>query len=70
MTSGQDSDPKTLLPGLAGTWLLDRSATTVELRTKAMWGLAKVKGSLAATEGGGTVTPDGSVTGFIVMDSS
>jgi polyisoprenoid-binding protein YceI len=59
-----------LFAGAAGTWLLDPSATTIELRTKAMWGLAKVKGSFKAVEGEGVVTADGGLSGTLVIDAS
>jgi polyisoprenoid-binding protein YceI len=70
MTGPQRPDLTALLPTLTGTWLLDPSATTVELHTKAMWGMAKVKGSFTAIEGTGTVGPDGSVTGTLVLDAA
>jgi polyisoprenoid-binding protein YceI len=59
-----------LLAGATGAWVLDPGATTIELRTKAMWGLAKVKGSFTAVEGGGTVTTDGAVSGTVVIDAT
>jgi polyisoprenoid-binding protein YceI len=59
-----------VLAGAAGAWVLDPSATTIELRTKAMWGLAKVKGRFKAVEGGGTVGADGGVSGTLVIDAS
>jgi polyisoprenoid-binding protein YceI len=58
------------LSDAAGTWQLDQGATTVQIRTKAMWGLAKVKGTLKATEGTGTVSEDGAVTGRLVVDAA
>jgi polyisoprenoid-binding protein YceI len=59
-----------LFAGAAGTWVLDPSATTIELRTKAMWGLANVKGTFKAVEGGATVTSDGGLSGTVVIDAS
>src|SRR6202034_3409129 len=59
-----------LFAGAAGAWVLDPSATTIELQTKAMWGLAKVKGSFTAVDGAGTVTADGGVSGTLVIDAS
>ena len=44
----------TELSSLSGAWTLDPARTTVTFHTKAMWVL-KVKGSLRATEGGGTL---------------
>lgn len=59
-----------LLAGAAGNWTLDPARTTVEFNTKAMWGLAKVKGTMTALEGSGTVGEDGSVTGTFVVDTA
>jgi polyisoprenoid-binding protein YceI len=59
-----------LLAGAAGNWKLDPAHTTVELHTKAMWGLAKVKGTMTAIEGSGTVSEDGSVSGTLVIDAT
>jgi polyisoprenoid-binding protein YceI len=70
MTGPQQPALSTLLPTLTGTWLLAPSATTVQLHTKAMWGMVKVKGSLTATEGTGIVAPDGTVTGTFVLDAA
>jgi len=58
------------LAATAGIWKLDSSASTVELVTKAMWGLATVKAVFKPTEGGGTVGDDGSVAGTLVVDAS
>ena len=69
MTGTQQSGSSTPPSALIGTWVLDTSATTVELHTKAMWGMAKVTGHLTATEGGGIVGADGSVTGTLVLDA-
>jgi polyisoprenoid-binding protein YceI len=52
-----------------GTWNIDPSATTVQLHTKAMWGLAKVTGTLKVTDGAGTVSADGQVSGQLVIDA-
>lgn len=58
------------LASATGTWRLDSSASMIDLHTKAMWGLAKVKAVFKATEGGGTVDDDGSVSGRLVIDAS
>ena len=70
MTNTQYNDPKAPLTAVAGTWQLDTAASSVELRTKAMWGLAKVKASFAAVGGGGTVSSDGTVSGALVFDAA
>lgn len=54
---------------LAGAWTLDPARTTVTFHTKAVWVL-KVKGTLRAVEGGGTVAADGTVNGTLVLDAS
>jgi polyisoprenoid-binding protein YceI len=59
-----------LLSASAGTWTLDPSASTVELRTKAMWGMAKVKATFAVLEGSGIVAADGNVIGALVVDAA
>jgi polyisoprenoid-binding protein YceI len=61
--------PNGLLAGAVGTWKLDPAGTTIELHTKAMWGLAKVKAAFKAIEGGGTVGEDGTVSGNLVIDA-
>jgi polyisoprenoid-binding protein YceI len=57
------------LAGAAGNWRLDPAGTTIELRTKAMWGLAKVRGRFNALEGSGVVGEDGTFSGTIVFDA-
>ena len=54
----------------AGTWTLDPSETIVELHTKAMWGMAKVKASFAALRGSAVVSPEGEVRGNFVVDAA
>jgi polyisoprenoid-binding protein YceI len=56
------------LADYAGTWALDPERTTIELRTKAMWVLP-VKATARATGGHGTITPDGQVSGELVIDA-
>jgi polyisoprenoid-binding protein YceI len=52
---------------LVGSWVLDPRRTTITFETKAMW-ILKVKGTLSAVEGHGSVAPDGSVTGSLTAD--
>ncbi len=61
--------PSASLAGAAGSWQLDPTGTTIELRTRAMWGLAKVKGRFNAVEGSGVVGEDGTVSGTLVFDA-
>jgi polyisoprenoid-binding protein YceI len=56
------------LSTFAGSWILDPARTKIEFHTKAMWVL-KVKGTAKATEGRGTVGPDGSLDGVLVVDA-
>lgn len=53
----------------AGTWTLDPAATTIVLRTKAMWVMG-VRATFRAQSGTGTVGPDGTVGGTLVVDAS
>ena len=52
---------------LVGSWTLDSSRSAVGLRSKAMWGLAPVKGTFREVAGDGTVAPDGKVSGTITV---
>ena len=53
-----------------GTWQLDRTATTVALKHKTMWGLVTVKGAFAAVDGQGEVRADGSAVGTVTLDAA
>ena len=64
-----DATPPASLADAAGQWRLDPTATTIELRTKAMWGLAKVRGRFKAVEGSGVVGDDATVSGSITFDA-
>lgn len=64
-----NATPPESLADAAGQWQLDPTGTTIELRTKAMWGLAKVRGRFNAVEGSGVVGEDGTVSGTIVFDA-
>jgi polyisoprenoid-binding protein YceI len=65
-----NTTPAAVLAGAVGNWQLDPEGTTIELRTKAMWGLAKVRGRFTAVEGSGVVGEDGSVFGTLVFDAN
>jgi polyisoprenoid-binding protein YceI len=52
---------------LAGTWSLDPARSEVRLETKHTWGLRPLHGVFQQVAGGGTVTPDGNVTGVITV---
>jgi polyisoprenoid-binding protein YceI len=55
---------------LAGSWTLDAPRSEIGLRTKAMWGLAKVTGVFREASGEGTVSPAGDVTGTITVTAT
>jgi polyisoprenoid-binding protein YceI len=55
---------------LAGTWTVDESRSTVGLKSRAMWGLASVKGVFRKVTGEGTVSPAGDVSGTIAVDAA
>ena len=69
VTTNHPTDVTGLLGGATGTWALDPSATTIELHTKAMWGLVKVKANFNALSGSATVTA-GAVNGALVIDAA
>lgn len=70
MSDTRYTDPTAPFNAAAGTWQLNTEATTIEIRTKAMWGLAKVKGTFTALDGSGTVEPDGTVSGRLLIDAA
>ncbi|MEU0004549.1 YceI family protein [Streptomyces sp. NPDC006314] len=53
-----------------GLWQLDPTASAVNLRQKAFWGMSSVKGTFTAVRGEGEVGPDGSATGTLVLDAA
>jgi polyisoprenoid-binding protein YceI len=70
MSDTERNDPTALLNASGGTWQLDAAATTIALHTKALWGMVKVKGSFTVLQGSGTVGPDGSVSGTLIIDAA
>jgi polyisoprenoid-binding protein YceI len=52
---------------LAGSWTLDGARSTVGLRTKSVWGLAKVKGVFGRVSGAGVISAAGEATGTITV---
>jgi len=50
---------------LAGSWVLDASKSSVELRTQHTWGLRPLNGVFREVSGAGTVSPAGEVTGTL-----
>jgi polyisoprenoid-binding protein YceI len=51
-------------------WRLDRSASRVEFRVRHFWHAITVRGWFDQVEGEGTVGPDGTVTGQLVMQAA
>jgi polyisoprenoid-binding protein YceI len=52
---------------LTGDWTLDAANSTIELRSRSMWGLVPVKGVFGQVTGHGTVSPAGEVSGAITV---
>jgi polyisoprenoid-binding protein YceI len=57
------------LSTLAGSWTLDPEHSSIVFSTKAMW-VFPVQGTVKAISGGGTVGPDGAVSGSLVFDAA
>jgi polyisoprenoid-binding protein YceI len=55
---------------LAGPWRLDPQQSTVEFRVPHFWHMITVRGWFDRLEGEGSVAPDGTVTGRIVIDAT
>ncbi|HEY2791757.1 MAG TPA: YceI family protein [Micromonosporaceae bacterium] len=64
------ADSTDVLSAAVGTWTLDAAATTINVHTKAMWGMVKVNARFRALEGSGAVGADGSVTGSLTVDAA
>lgn len=52
---------------LAGDWILEPSRSTVALKNRSMWGLARVSGAFRQVSGTGTVSAAGEVSGVITV---
>jgi polyisoprenoid-binding protein YceI len=52
---------------LAGEWVLDRRESSIRLKNRSMWGLAPVNGIFREVSGNGTVSPDGEVSGTVMV---
>jgi polyisoprenoid-binding protein YceI len=55
---------------LAGEWVLGSSRSTVQLKSRSMWGLVPVKGEFRQVSGTGTVSPAGDVSGAITVSAA
>ena len=52
---------------LAGAWTLDGTKSSVRLRTKSVWGLAKVNGVFGQVTGAAVISAAGEATGTITV---
>jgi polyisoprenoid-binding protein YceI len=74
--TGTEKGPSTSAASLvadgtaAGDWTLDPAATRIEFHSASIWGLVKVHGWFTTVSGSGRVTPDGAVTGELVVDAA
>jgi polyisoprenoid-binding protein YceI len=53
-----------------GVWKLDPERSTVELESRILWGLVRVKGRFKQLSGDGVVTPDGDVSGSVLVEAA
>jgi polyisoprenoid-binding protein YceI len=52
---------------LAGEWVLDPRKSSIRLKSRSMWGLARVNGVFRELSGNGTVCADGAVSGTVTV---
>jgi polyisoprenoid-binding protein YceI len=52
---------------LAGQWVLDPGKSSIQLKSRSMWGLVPVTGVFREVRGDGTVSQDGKVSGTITV---
>jgi polyisoprenoid-binding protein YceI len=74
-TAGQATAAGDVSAGLSsgaftGSWELVPGRSSVQLKTKAMWGMVPVKGTFAEVGGNATVTAEGAVTGRLEIGSA
>lgn len=55
---------------LAGSWALDGARSSVRLRSKSMWGLAKVNGVFAQVSGAAVISAAGQASGTITVGAA
>ena len=53
-----------------GSFTLDPTRSTVRFRHKSVWGLVNVSGVFGTVRGGGTVAPDGTGSGTLVIEAA
>ncbi|MFD4135364.1 YceI family protein [Streptomyces goshikiensis] len=65
------AQPSTRLSDLsAGTWVLDPTKSSVEIKHKSMWGLATIRAAFTKLSGEGEIGPDGSVHGTLTIEAA
>jgi polyisoprenoid-binding protein YceI len=52
---------------LAGEWVLDPRKSSIRLKSRTMWGLARVDGLFREVSGNGTVCADGAISGTVTV---
>lgn len=69
---GEDTDVLSLARSgaLAGQWNLVRAESSVEFANRHFWNTITVRGHFGQISGEGTVSPDGTVTGQLVIDAA
>jgi polyisoprenoid-binding protein YceI len=53
-----------------GRFTLEPKSSSVRFTHKTIWGLATVKGAFSGLRGGGSIAPDGSASGTLVVESA
>jgi polyisoprenoid-binding protein YceI len=53
-----------------GRWSLDPTRSSVEFHVKHFWGAITVRGHFERFEGEGTIAPDGTISGRVVIDAA
>ncbi|MFE5484249.1 YceI family protein [Streptomyces sp. NPDC056527] len=59
-----------LLDLSAGSWVLDSTRSSVEIKHKSMWGLATIKAAFTEFSGEGEIGPDGSAHGTLTIEAA
>jgi polyisoprenoid-binding protein YceI len=54
---------------LAGTWTVDPARSSVQLRTRTLWGLVKVKGRFSRVAGVAMVSAGGDIRGSLTVEA-
>jgi polyisoprenoid-binding protein YceI len=54
-------------PAMAGSWTLEPERSSVRFVSKTLWGLIPVNGRFTEVTGGASVTPDGHLSGRLVI---